>query len=598
MKKPRVRVGTRGGLHGTGGDAGEIMRARTSYMRGNASPFFFNWNPALRDQRDDVRLGYLDAAARTIDMMHNSGWLAGAVDQSIASTMGSGLRLAARPDRQALGWDSDMADKWSETVERRFDTWSNNALECDVAGKQTISQMTSGVLRSNYSHGEALGLLPYVKRPFNLTGTKVQMLPAHRLVQDTNAAAKMFQGVRTDAYGLPLSYRMKRNADDFTNVDIRARDSLARPQVMHIFEGTAGQMRGITPLAPALRTVKQYDQLSDATLQAALIQAIFAATVEGEAPTEEILRSLQSEDDQAATQGVDGPGFEGLMAAQAAWYANTKIDLGGSSKVVHMFPGEKLTFNRSEHPNSTYESFAKFLLREVARCLGMTFETLTGDYSGATYSSVRMATSEIWPIILSRRQNIAGRFCQMVYEAWLEEQIELGFIPFPNGIFGFMANRPAAVAANWRGPAKPQADDLKTAKAHQVYKEMGVMSDERIADDLGYDIGDEYERRSREKKLRESLDLPEGNTMEPDPLVEALIADGNATPAEPRKTKTGPTAPINITVPPSPAPVVNITLPETSLTVHLPRKNGERTVVTKHDEKGRVAEFERHEIEG
>ncbi len=510
MEKPRVRVGSRGGLAGTGQT--EIHRARASYMRNNASPFFFNWSPALRDQRDDVRSAYVDAAARTIDMMHNSGWLAGAVDQSIASTMGTGLRLAARPDREALGWDSEQADKWSETVERRFATWAENALECDIAGKQSIPQMTNGVLRSNYSHGEALALLPYRKRPFNLTGTKVQMLPAHRLVQDTNPAINMFQGVRTDDSGMPLSYRIRRRSEDLQNVDVRARDQLARPQVLHIFDGVAGQMRGITPLAPALRTLKQYDQLSDATLQAALIQAIFAATVEGEAPTAEILQALQTEDEQASTQGV-GVDMLGLINARGAWYENTKIDLANGGRVAHMFPGEKLTFNRSEHPNSTYESFAKFLLREVARCLGMTFETLTGDYSGATYSSVRMATSEIWPIIMWRRQNIAGRFCQMVYEAWLEEQIELGFIPFPNGLFGFMANRAAAVLANWRGPAKPQADDLKTAKAHLVYKQMGVMSDERIADDLGYDIGDEYERRAREKKLREKLDLPEGDTM-------------------------------------------------------------------------------------
>lgn len=31
--------------------------------------------------------------------------------------------------------------------------------------------------------------------------------------------------------------------------------------------------------------------------------------------------------------------------------------------------------------------------------------------------------------------------------------------------------------------------------------------------------------------------------------------------------------------------------------IHLPRKSGEKTVVTKHDEKGRIVEFERHEIE-
>lgn len=522
--KPRVRVSTAGELRGAVIDGAVVRPSGPSaaYMRGGASPFFFNWNPALRDQRDEVRASYVQAAARTIDAMHNSGWIAGAVDQSIAITMGTGLRLAARPDREALGWTSDEADKWSETVERRYSAWSEAPLECDAAGKMTVAQMTDAVLRAFYSHGEALALMPFVQRSVSITGTKVQLLPPHRLVQDSNIAGRMFQGVTVDGYGLPLSYRMRVAADGFTTTDVRARDGAGRPQVVHVFEGREGQMRGITPLVPALRVVKQFDQLSDATLQVALLQTILGATIQSDAPTEDILRALQSEEEQ---QDADVK-FGDLTGAQAAWYQNAKIDLGGPGRITHLFPGDKLDFKRSEHPNSTYEAFAKFLLREVARCLGMTFETLTGDYSGATYSSVRMATSEMWQITLRRRQNICARFVQTVYEAWLEEEIEAGRIPFPGGIYAFIMQRAAAVAADWRGPAKPQADDLKTAKAHEVYKRLGIMSDERIADDLGFDIGDEYERRAREKKLREKLDLPDGDAMEPnDPVVNDMLRE-------------------------------------------------------------------------
>jgi lambda family phage portal protein len=522
VDKPRVRVSTDGALRGAVVD-GQVIPPKYSgaYMRGGQSPFFFNWNPALRDQRDEVRTSYIEAAARASDAIHNSGWIAGAVDQSIASTIGTGLRLGARPDRETLGWTADEADKWSETVERRWWAWSESPIECDAYGKMTVAQMTDAVLRAFYSHGEALVLMPHIDRAVSLTKTKVQLLPPHRLVQDTNVSDRLYQGVATDSYGLPIWYKIKKSDIDFDPKPIRARDGAGRPQVAHIFEGREGQMRGITPLAPALRVIRQFDQLADATLQAALIQALFAATVEADAPTEEMLRALQSDDEQ--NPGVDGGTMDDLLGAQAAWYQNSKIDLGGAGRVIHMFPGQKLMFNRSEHPNDTYEAFSKFLLREAARCLGITFETMTGDYSSASYSSVRMASSEIWPIIQRRRQNIAARFTQLVYEAWLEEQIEEGFVPYPNGHLGFLANRPAAVSAIWRGPPKPQADDLKTAKAHEVYKRIGVMSDERIADDLGFDIGDEYERRAREKKLRESLDLPDGDAMEPVEVADDFV---------------------------------------------------------------------------
>jgi capsid protein len=77
--------------------------------------------------------------------------------------------------------------------------------------------------------------------------------------------------------------------------------------------------------------------------------------------------------------------------------------------------------------------------------------------------------------------------------------------PLPGGFYGFLANRQAASRAEWRGPPKPQADDLKTQKAHEGYKRMGVMSDEMICNDLGVDVEDVYRQRAHEKKLREKL---------------------------------------------------------------------------------------------
>src|SRR5204862_7920174 len=125
-------------------------------------------------------------------------------------------------------------------------------------------------------------------------------------------------------------------------------------------------------------------------------------------------------------------------------YDNTKIDLGRHGKIAHLAPGDELKFNTSEHPNATYDAFAKFLLREVARCLGLTYEEFTGDYAGATYSSVRMATSGIWMITIYRRVNIVAPFLNPIFEAWLEEDIENGWTPFPGGVGGFIANRTAA----------------------------------------------------------------------------------------------------------------------------------------------------------
>lgn len=499
----------------------------SQFMKGNASPFFFNWRPALRDSRDDAREAYFIAAARAIDAIQNSGWLTGAINQAIGATVGDGLRLASKPDAKALGMTQDEADAWSQDVERRHKLWANSPIECDVRATMSMADMEGAALKSYFSHGETVGLLPMVSRPGASTRTKVKLLPAHKLMQDSNGF-RQYQGITTDGWGMPISYRFSLRMREMYEeiVDVRARDGAGRAQVLHVFDGEIEQMRGVTPLAPALRVCRQYDQLSDATLTASLIQAIFAATIESDAPTDTVLQALQDDDEQ----GVGAGNMQNLLDAKGGWYDGTKIDLGRGGKIAHLFPGEKLMFNGSKTPNSTYEAFAKFLMREIARCLGLSFETLTGDYSAATYSSVRMSTSELWPLTVRRRAKIPARLRQLVYEAWLEEQIELGNIPFPGGLHGFIQNRGAACNAEWKGPPKPQADDLKTAKAHQTYKSMGVITDEQICNDLGTDVEDVYRQRAHEKTLREKYDLPEGDTMTAevdDATVASLTRDDN-----------------------------------------------------------------------
>lgn len=346
------------------------------------------------------------------------------------------------------------------------------------------------------------------------------------------------QGVILDDVGFPLAYRIKEPPESYTFPQYRdrpARDPWGRVQMVHVFDGQPGQVRGIAPMTPALRVVRQFDQLADATLTAALLQTIFAATVKSPEPTEEVLSAFQEMvEQQATTKGTQPPSpFESMLLMRQGWYDGTKIDLGRHGKIAHLAPGDELDFHTSEHPSSTYELFAKFLLREIARCLGLTYEEFTGDYAGATYSSVRMATSAMWMITLYRRVNIVAPFLQPIFEAWLEEDIERGWTAFPGGVDGFIENRSAACRAHWRGPAKPQADDLKFAKAVETLRGMGVVTDEWICAELGDDWEDVYEQRAREAQKREALDLPDGSKSSaapPDPATAALLNDNaNAT---------------------------------------------------------------------
>jgi lambda family phage portal protein len=510
-----------------------VVKPSAGFMR---NEFLASWRPALRETSDDVRAAWVTAASRAIDMVQNSGWIAGAVDQTIAYTVGAGLRLACKPDFTALGWTTDEAQQWAQTVERRWEAWANRPIECDIEGKSTIGKMQGQAIRSFFAYGEILAAIPFVRRePGGQYGTKVQMLPPLRLSQD-NAPPTLTQGVTRDLTGYPLAYRIKAPPDQFSVPqyrDVSARDPWGRQLMVHVFDGQPGQVRGIPPITPALRVMRQYDQQADATLTASLLQTIFAATVKSPEPTEETLQAFQDLVEQSASRAgaanqIPTP-FESMLLMRQGWYDQTQIDLGRHGKIAHLAPGDELTFHGSQHPNQAYESFMKFLLREVARCLGLTYEDFTGDYAGATYSSVRMATSAMWMITIYRRVNIIAPFLNPIFEAWLEEDIERGWTPFPGGVDGFIANRAAASRAHWRGPAKPQADDLKFANAVKTLRELGVVTDEWICAELGEDWEDTYEQRQREMQKREDLGLPEATAQ---PSLTVTSPNGFNAPAD------------------------------------------------------------------
>lgn len=511
---------------GGGGAAAPAPRPSSAYMRGGRNVVFAGWRPSLREAQVDVREAWDQAAARVTDAIHNSGWLSGAIDQAVANTVGDGLRLKASPENALFGMSEADARAWARDVEAKFGLWANSAQECDIQGMRTFGQMQDAQFRTWLATGENLSELPFRRRPWNTCGTKVRLISPHRLCRKDDALQRLVSGVYTDADGMPIAYlaRRKNRFDYEEEVVVRARDAMGRPNVVHVFTGVPETYRGISPMVPGLMVARQFDQLADATATAAILQTLFAATITGDAPTEEVIEGLMSPQEWSQFRASGGSAMEAFMMASGAFYDNATFDPSINGRVAHLFPGQELTFTTAQTPGIQYETYAKMLLRELSRGLGMLYESATGDYSGATYASLNAGTAEIYKVTTARRKHVLVPFCQPVYEAWLEEQIFEGRIGFPGDYDAFMANRAAASRAEWFGTPRPQGDDLKLAKAHEIWRRLGVVSDQMIANDLGVDIEDVYAQRSREQAMRAEYELPE-------PVM--MAANGGSAPAAP-----------------------------------------------------------------
>lgn len=497
---------------GTKASGKPSKKPRAQYLRDSGSGILRMRRAVTRDGAVSVRESAERASALAWDFIQNSGWLAGAVDQIITDTIGDELKLKASPVLDRLGYDKKERTEWCRTVEQEWNLHVWRPQEYDFRGVATLAEHLDGVVRYYLAGGEALGVIDFMsegerRRYGLLTGTKVSLIAPHRLKRETDEMRGLDSGIFLDANGRPLSYRFvtTRNGQD-RDVDIPAWDGALR-RVIHVMDRgeNPDSHRGISVLAPILKVAAQYDQLADATLTTALLQTAFAATIKSPEPSTEAFEAIREleEDEPELADDLLSVWDQRITALK-----ENGISMSEHGRINHLGPGEEFQMHTASTPGSQYIPFSQNLQREMARRLGITFESFAMDHSSANYSSVRMAMSSIWPIVTRRRERIVAPFCQAVYESWLDEMIGTGRIEFKGGYEAFAANRALVCNAEWPGPAQPTADDYKAAMAQKLRLELGLSSHADEAALLGRNAEDTREQIASEIEDMKDKGIP------------------------------------------------------------------------------------------
>ncbi|ORE90990.1 phage portal protein [Aurantimonas sp. 22II-16-19i] len=493
------------------------VRPTMRYLRDTGSAVLTSRWASLPDSRRDIQWAWDRAAALAADFIHNSGRLKGAVDQVKADTVGTELKLNAQPDVEALGWTKAERSEWKRLVEREWRQWSWNPAECDHRGKFTIPQIVDMSLGHHVAFGEACGALGYMpaatRQRYNIrTGLKVSATSPVHLVRDTNEFEGLHQGVVLDENDRPQAYRLRISRGGLAETqDYAARDQFGSALFYHVFDPKdPHDVRGISELAPVMKTWAMSEKLDDATLQTAVLQTVFAATLTSPEPSAAAFEALEALKDvvvEGTAIGTELVGdFCAAMKARLDQARESRVAIS-DSQINHLGPGEEFKFHSAETPGNQYLPFSMHLQRIMARCIGVTFSSFTLDHTNATYSSVRMENASIWPVVMRRRERIAAPICQAIYEAWLTESVVEKRIPFKGGVAAFMANREKACWAEWVGPPAPTADDKKSAQAatERLANRTSSLAIESAA--VGYDPQDIAAMRAEDIKLYEGLGM-------------------------------------------------------------------------------------------
>lgn len=471
--------------------------------------------PITRTSDQDIRAAWRPVAGHARGLIQNSGFLQFGVELSSAFTVGGdGLQPNVVPDHTALGWPEEFAARWSRDLERKFRDWSHDALACDAQGRMKFGALQGAALKGWFATGDILAALQYAEKRGTGWRTSLNLIDPVRLwtppYNGAGYAGKVTDGIEFTPSGRAVAYHIRPLPGQQQTVRIPAWGATGRRLVLHVFDGEAGTVRGISPLGAAVAAIIQTQNVTDAAILAAHISAMIVGVVTSDLPTDAVAKAFGSD-------GTDP--LAAMMASRVAWHeglkaASAHLSLGHGARIAHLSSGERFDLYAGKQSFDAYEAILKNGLREAARALGLGPEMLDGDRTDVSYSAARMSVAETFAIIGRRRKVLVEPLCEFALNAVAEELIDRGELPFPGEgttpLNAFRANRSLAMRTEWRGPAAPTPDELKTVRAQVMKVANGLSSlSEEIAANGGDAEATFRQRKADQDQLsRLGLTLP------------------------------------------------------------------------------------------
>jgi lambda family phage portal protein len=411
------------------------------------------YNPMGGSADADINFDLDILRNRTRDLNRNNPIGGGAIHTVTTNVVGTGLRLNAHIDRGVLNMTEDQAKEMEQKIERGFRVFEK---ECDLERTQSFFGLQSLAFRSTLESGDAIVLMPFLRRAGDAFGLKLQVIEGDRLCNPntTMDTATIRGGVEIDPYGAPVRYHIlnMHPGEIVTTGMIRKWEPYAafspsgRRQVLHLYrKERPGQHRGVPYLAPVIEILKQLGRYTEAEVMAAVVQGMFTVFTHTE-----------------SGQGMDVGMPDASTSSSTDKNEEVKMGYGA---VIDMGMSDKIDFANPGRPNTAFDPFVQAILRQVGMALELPYEVLVKHFT-ASYSAARAAILEAWSFYLERRAWLVQMFCRPVYEAWMTEAIARGYLYAP----GFNTDpiiRQAYLSSEWIGAGMKQIDPVKEVAAAQ-----------------------------------------------------------------------------------------------------------------------------------
>lgn len=450
--------------------------------------------------------------ARADDIARNNGIGKNAIQLHKDHIVGDKFRLSYKPNWRVLGVkESEATKEFVKDVEALF-AIIGDGTECllDAERKRTFTGLIRSGVEMHTVHGDIFAKPEWVEEQSRSFCTAIKLVSPKRISNPGNRSdtERCRAGIQVNTSNAATGYYVAYGGDRVHQQNewryIPQTIKGGRRGMIHIFDpNEPDQTRGANEFLAVMEQMKMLDTLQQTKLQSAIINAMYAATIESE------LNSDQAFEYIAGASGDDDSNpITQVLSKYAEYYSGNKIKLGGA-KVPHLFPGDQLKLSSPSNSDNGFSQLEQSLIRYIAAGTGFSYEELSRNYTSLSYSTARASANNSWRYVMGQRKLIANRLATEIFALFLEEALIRGWVTPPKGArFSFWEMRAAWVNCEWIGSGRMAIDGLKEVRESIMLIENGLSTYEHELAKMGKDYTETFQQQVREMEERKKAGLP------------------------------------------------------------------------------------------
>jgi len=455
--------------------------ARRAYAGAKIDRLTNSWTTSAQSINDDLLAGGKVLRARARDLSINNDYAKKYLALSVTNVVGAkGIVMQAKTTTSKHKLD----DKTNRIIEQNFKAW-HKAENCSSDGRIGWIEMQRLFIETAARDGEVLIRLI---RDGSKYGLKLQFLDVNRLDETYNAKLKngnvINMGIEINDIGRAVAYHLLTNNTTAYSQGGRSFERVPADDIIHAFKAERPeQIRGATWMASAMSRLNMLGAYEEAELVAARIGASKMGFYTSEA----------------------GDSFIGNEDA-----SGNLIDEAEPGVFTQLPAGTGFTAFDPTHPTSAFESFNKAILRGIAGGLGVSYNSLSSDLEGVSFSSIRSGTLEERDQWRVSQQWMIDHFLNRVYDEWLKMVLLNGILKFDHSDYEKLST------VRWQPRGWDWVDPLKDARANTESVLAGIKTASDVIAASGNDIEDVYAQIAYEQQLAKKYGLNLSITQQDD----------------------------------------------------------------------------------